>query len=386
MLNLPIFLVGLFFLSLFVPLLYTIYPHSTFVISQLAVDRLFSDSYSLSLPIFLYRSKLKMRFGSLSSVVVAVLACSEAGLAAFTVSSPWGIEPYSPQPRIIIRSLFPLTMCCYILQGGSTGQVMTHIKFRPKEIKERQISIGGNNGGISIGGLTLGGGGNNAAGAASATGAQGAAAASATGAPAAGNGGGGGGLTLPNGLTLGGGGNGNGAKGNATAAAAEGQAAAAEAAAAKAQPQQGTSLGNFIAAAQNAAKNGTAKVTEEEGAKIGGEGAAAATGEGAAKPAGEGAAAAAPAGEGAAKAGEAGQPKAVAESEAFSEEAGITLGADGSAQNLGGNLGITKGTDGSTSVGGKSGINVSAPAAKPAAAQPAAQPPAAAPAAPPAEA
>jgi hypothetical protein len=52
--------------------------------------------------------------------------------------------------------------------------------------------------------------------------------------------------------------------------------------------------------------------------------------------------------------------KATEESERFSEEAGITLGKDGNAQNLGGNLGITKGSDGSTSVGGENGINVAA--------------------------
>lgn len=52
--------------------------------------------------------------------------------------------------------------------------------------------------------------------------------------------------------------------------------------------------------------------------------------------------------------------KATQEAEQFSEEAGITLAKDGSAQNLGGDLGITKGTDGSTSVGGKSGINIAA--------------------------
>ncbi|KAK2007300.1 hypothetical protein LZ32DRAFT_662960 [Colletotrichum eremochloae] len=63
------------------------------------------------------------------------------------------------------------------------------------------------------------------------------------------------------------------------------------------------------------------------------------------------------AGEAAAKEG---QPKAVEESEQFKENAGITIGADGQAKNLGGNLGITKGSDGSTSVGGKSGINISA--------------------------
>ncbi|KAH9861289.1 hypothetical protein IAQ61_011026 [Plenodomus lingam] len=49
---------------------------------------------------------------------------------------------------------------------------------------------------------------------------------------------------------------------------------------------------------------------------------------------------------------------AMEESERFSEQAGITLDESGNAQNLGGNLGITKGTDGSTSVGGENGIQV----------------------------
>lgn len=52
--------------------------------------------------------------------------------------------------------------------------------------------------------------------------------------------------------------------------------------------------------------------------------------------------------------------KATEESERFSEEAGITLDGSGNAQNLGGNLGITKGSDGSTSVGGDNGIQVAA--------------------------
>jgi hypothetical protein len=52
--------------------------------------------------------------------------------------------------------------------------------------------------------------------------------------------------------------------------------------------------------------------------------------------------------------------KATEESEKFSEEAGITLNGAGNVQNLGGNLGITKGTDGSTSIGGENGINVAA--------------------------
>ncbi|CAN9304562.1 unnamed protein product [Alternaria alternata] len=52
--------------------------------------------------------------------------------------------------------------------------------------------------------------------------------------------------------------------------------------------------------------------------------------------------------------------KATEESERFSEESGITLGQDGNADNLGGNLGITEGSDGSKSIGGSNGINVAA--------------------------
>lgn len=59
-----------------------------------------------------------------------------------------------------------------------------------------------------------------------------------------------------------------------------------------------------------------------------------------------------------AKAGEAAFPKAVAESGQFSENLGIILDKNGNAVNVGGDLGITKGSDGSTSVGGKDGINV----------------------------
>ncbi|KAI8936678.1 hypothetical protein NX059_007073 [Plenodomus lindquistii] len=49
---------------------------------------------------------------------------------------------------------------------------------------------------------------------------------------------------------------------------------------------------------------------------------------------------------------------ATEESERFSEQASITLDGTGNAQNPGGNLGITKGSDGSTSVGGENGIQV----------------------------
>ncbi|TKW48735.1 hypothetical protein CTA1_11808 [Colletotrichum tanaceti] len=51
-----------------------------------------------------------------------------------------------------------------------------------------------------------------------------------------------------------------------------------------------------------------------------------------------------------------GLPKAVEESEQVKENAGITIGADGQAQNLGGNLGFSKGSDGNTFVSGKAGI------------------------------
>jgi hypothetical protein len=51
---------------------------------------------------------------------------------------------------------------------------------------------------------------------------------------------------------------------------------------------------------------------------------------------------------------------ATEESEKFSEELGITIDQAGNAQNLGGNLGITQGSDGSKSVGGENGINIAA--------------------------
>lgn len=49
---------------------------------------------------------------------------------------------------------------------------------------------------------------------------------------------------------------------------------------------------------------------------------------------------------------------AVRESEQFDGSAGITADRAGNAVNLGGDLGITKGSDGSTSVGGEAGINI----------------------------
>ena len=54
----------------------------------------------------------------------------------------------------------------------------------------------------------------------------------------------------------------------------------------------------------------------------------------------------------------AGEVTALAQSEQFREESGITLDSSGNAANLGGNLGITQSQDGSASVGGENGINV----------------------------
>ncbi|KAI0128582.1 hypothetical protein BJ170DRAFT_335494 [Xylariales sp. AK1849] len=78
----------------------------------------------------------------------------------------------------------------------------------------------------------------------------------------------------------------------------------------------------------------------------------------AAQPAGEAVAGEAKAGE--AKAGEAkaGETAALRESGQFDGNAGITTDKAGNAVNLGGDLGITKGSDSSTSVGGESGINI----------------------------
>lgn len=223
-------------------------------------------------------------------------------------------------------------------QGGFSGQVASHIKWRPAALKERQISIGGDGGGISIGGLTVGGsGGGNGQGNSTK--------------------GNGGGITLPDGVSLGGG------KGGGNGQGANNQT----------QKGQSSALGAFIAAAEGASKNQTGAAAEAPAAA-----AAAATAPSGQGAVGEGQAVAGEpaAGEGvAAPGGEAaapGEPKAVAESEQFSENAGITVGQDGQTQNLGGNLGITKGSDGSTSVGGKSGINISPAAPAPAAGQAAA--------------
>ncbi|KAL8375808.1 hypothetical protein RB595_007092 [Gaeumannomyces hyphopodioides] len=69
---------------------------------------------------------------------------------------------------------------------------------------------------------------------------------------------------------------------------------------------------------------------------------------------------------GEAKAGEAkeGEVEAVKEAEKFKDNLGITIDPNRGTTNIGGNLGITKGADGSQSVGGKSGINIGAPAKK----------------------
>ncbi|KAF3767545.1 hypothetical protein M406DRAFT_328616 [Cryphonectria parasitica EP155] len=226
----------------------------------------------------------------------------------------------------ILAAVLAFSEAGLAFSGGYTGQVATHIKWKSPTVKER--------GDLTIGGLTLGSGDN---------GGQPGGAAAATGTTAAGQsnstntgGGGGSSLTLPNGLTLGGDGGGN-ANANANA------------------NTQNSALDGFLAAAQGAAKNqtgtadaataGTAQTSPGQGEAasptVAAEGA---TGAGTAETA---------------QAAEAGQPKAVAESDQFSEDAGITLDSNGNAQNLGGDLGITKGSDGSTSVGGASGINIS---------------------------
>ncbi|OLN96785.1 hypothetical protein CCHL11_02406 [Colletotrichum chlorophyti] len=119
----------------------------------------------------------------------------------------------------------------------------------------------------------------------------------------------------------------------------EGRPAANPEEAAKAELGLGANPGEATKEAQRGGEEANS-TGEEQQAELGNVGEAA-------KPAGEG------------KAGE-GQPKAVEESEQFKDNLGITLGKDGEAQNIGGDLGITKGSDGSTSVGGKSGINISA--------------------------
>ncbi|KAK7988871.1 ras guanine nucleotide exchange factor domain-containing protein [Apiospora arundinis] len=58
------------------------------------------------------------------------------------------------------------------------------------------------------------------------------------------------------------------------------------------------------------------------------------------------------------KRGNAGDVTAVRESEQFKDNSGIIVDKNGRTKNVGGNLGITKGSDGSTSVGGAAGINI----------------------------
>ncbi|GKT46117.1 uncharacterized protein ColSpa_06298 [Colletotrichum spaethianum] len=123
-------------------------------------------------------------------------------------------------------------------------------------------------------------------------------------------------------------------------------------------------LDAFLGAANGAKKNGNATATAEQG--LGSNPGEAAKAKEAAKEAqrqGNRTEAVNPArGTQQAETGQAteGQPKAVAESEQFKDNLGIIVGANGQVQNVGGDLGITKGSDGSTSVGGKDGINISA--------------------------
>ncbi|KAK8082420.1 hypothetical protein PG996_001201 [Apiospora saccharicola] len=58
------------------------------------------------------------------------------------------------------------------------------------------------------------------------------------------------------------------------------------------------------------------------------------------------------------KSGSAEDVTAVKEGKQFKDNSGITVDRNGNAKNVGGDLGITKGSDGSTSVGGASGINI----------------------------
>ncbi|KAI4596605.1 hypothetical protein KJ359_005361 [Pestalotiopsis sp. 9143b] len=195
------------------------------------------------------------------------------------------------------------------------------------EYAKRQLSIG--NGGISIGGaggLTLGGGGQRKGGQ-GAEGAQAGTNKTAEGIAAleGAKNNTGGGLTI-GGLTLGG--PGGGITSNNNQGQKEGQPAAA-------QPAE--------SAAAAPAK---------------GEATASAPAEGKAAPTGE-AAAQNPA-----------EVGAVRESEQFDGDLGITTDKNGNAVNLGGDLGITKGSDGSTSVGGEAGINIVGRAVGPAPASP----------------
>ncbi|KAK8138283.1 hypothetical protein PG984_001663 [Apiospora sp. TS-2023a] len=58
------------------------------------------------------------------------------------------------------------------------------------------------------------------------------------------------------------------------------------------------------------------------------------------------------------KSGSAEDVAAVKEGKQFKDNSGITVDRNGNTKNVGGDLGITKGSDGSTSVGGASGINI----------------------------
>ncbi|KAK8088741.1 hypothetical protein PG997_003702 [Apiospora hydei] len=58
------------------------------------------------------------------------------------------------------------------------------------------------------------------------------------------------------------------------------------------------------------------------------------------------------------KGGSAEDVTAVKEGEQFKDNLGIIVDKNGNTKNVGGNLGITKGSDGSTSVGGAAGINI----------------------------
>lgn len=187
-----------------------------------------------------------------------------------------------------------------------TGQVAVHSTRQSLAVDKR--------GDLTIGGLTLsgggGGGGNNAQAGEAAAGTN------STGKA------GGSSLTLPNGLTLGGGGGGGG-NGNANANANANA--------------QSSSLQGFLAAAEGAsAKNQTGQAAPQASGAGQGEATTATPGEATAPP---------PPAAGEAATPPAGEPKAVAESEQFSEEAGITVDSNGNLQNLGGDLGITKVSD-----------------------------------------
>ncbi|KAL5425311.1 hypothetical protein PMIN04_002654 [Paraphaeosphaeria minitans] len=183
---------------------------------------------------------------------------------------------------------------------------------------------------IEIGGLKLGTGGN------ATTGAAGGQT----------QGGSGGGLAI-GGLTLGGSNGGisgndlslpGGQNNNQSQRGQPGKAPAAEPAAPAAEPKVEP-------------QSGAGSGTEKQPGRNEGEAAAAAEAKGEA---------AATKGETAAEAGKSNGVKATEESERLSKEAVITLNKNGSAANLGGNLGITQGSDGSKSIRGENGINIAA--------------------------